>query len=157
MPDNQFDEKDEKQFDEKDEKELHKHDEKIEERDVLSSVTWAAMLIWAGLVFLAVNTGWLNQFFLSPFYTRLLPDSMVMFEPGVWSIIMMGAGVILLVEGIVRLLVPVLKRRVAGTFILAIVFISVGLGNFLGWDLIWPFILILLGIGLLLGGILRRK
>ncbi len=55
-----LDEKNEKHYEEKDEKELYKHDEKVEQRDTLSSITWAAMLIWAGLVFLAANTGWLD-------------------------------------------------------------------------------------------------
>ena len=51
----------EKQFDEKDEKELKKHDEKTEENDLLSSLAWAFILIWAGLVFLASNLGWFER------------------------------------------------------------------------------------------------
>ena len=43
MADKNVNEKDEKQMDEKDEKELMKHDEKVEERDVLSSIVWAAL------------------------------------------------------------------------------------------------------------------
>ena len=61
MTEKNMNEKDEKQMDEKDEKELLKHDEKVEERDTLSSVVWAFILIWAGLVFLAVNSGWLDR------------------------------------------------------------------------------------------------
>ena len=52
-----------------DEKEREKRDEKSEEktweekwqRDPLTSITWAAIFIWAGLVFLASNLGILNQ------------------------------------------------------------------------------------------------
>jgi hypothetical protein len=157
MADKLTDNKDEKQFDEKDEKELHKHDEKIEERDALSSITWAAMLIWAGLVFLAANTGWLDTIIAHSFIARYLPVEMVMFEQAIWGIIMLGAGIILLGEAIIRLLVPSIKRRVVGTLVLGVVFIGIGLGNFFGWDLIWPFILILLGVSVLVGGLLRTK
>lgn len=157
MADKEYFEKDEKQFDEKDEKELRKHDEKIEQRDVLSSLVWAAILIWAGLVFLAVNLGWLKTFLSSFGLFGDLPAGLKMVEPAVWAIIMLGVGFILLAEVVVRLLVPSFKRRVIGILILAMVFIGSGLGNFFGWDLVWPFILILLGVGVLLGGLLNRK
>ena len=73
MADKNVNEKDEKQMDEKDEKELMKHDEKVEERDVLSSIVWAAILIWAGLVFLAVNSGWLDRVLEVGFIAKYLP------------------------------------------------------------------------------------
>ena len=92
MEDKKFEEKDEKQFDEKDEKELRKHDEKVEERDALSSVVWSAILIWAGLVFLAINTGWLDKFMAGRVFSGFMPRGMEMFEPGAWGIIMLGAG-----------------------------------------------------------------
>jgi uncharacterized membrane protein YcjF (UPF0283 family) len=157
MAEKHFDEKDEKQFDEKDEKELRKHDEKIEERDTLSSVVWAAILIWAGVVFLAANTGWLDSIISHSFIMRYLPHEMVMFEPVIWGFIMLGAGVILVAEAFIRLLVPSLKRRVLGALILGVIFIGIGMGNFFGWDLVWPFILIVLGISVLAGGLLRSK
>lgn len=152
-----LDEKNEKHYEEKDEKELYKHDEKVEQRDTLSSITWAVMLIWAGLVFLAANTGWLDTIITHSFIARYLPDEMIMFEPVIWGIIMLGAGVILLLEAAMRLLVPTFKRRVLGTLIMGVVFIGIGLGNFFGWDLVWPFILIVLGVSVLLGGLLRPK
>ncbi len=156
MAEKKYSEKDEKQFDEKDEKELMKHDEKIEQRDTLSSIVWAAILIWAGIVFLSVNMGWFDAFLGSSFVARILPENMAVFDPGVWSIIMLGAGVILLAEVVARLLIPAFHRHVGGSLIVAAVFIGVGLGNFFGWDLIWPFILIAVGVSILLGGIARR-
>jgi len=157
MAEKRYNEKDEKQFDEKDEKELLKHDEKIEQKDTLSSIVWAAILIWAGFAFLSVNMGWFDAILDSSFFARILPESMAAFEPGVWSIIMLGAGVILLAEVVARLLIPAFHRHVGGSLILAAVFIGVGLGNFFGWDLIWPFILIAVGVSILLGGIARRQ
>jgi len=154
-----LDEKEEKQQqekDEKDEKEVLKHDEKVEERDALSSVVWAAILIWAGLVFLAFNTGWIERVFAGDLFPRILPHGMEVFEPGLWSIIMLGAGLILLMEVIIRAFVPNLKRHIGGSLILAAVFIGVGLGSFFGWDLVWPLILIAIGASILLGGFLRK-
>ena len=157
MAENNKDEKSEKQLDEKSEKELHKHDEKVEQRDALSTVIWAAILIWAGLVFLAANTGWLDRFLTVGFLSRYLPRGVFFFEPGVWSLIMLGAGIILLAEVVVRLSVPNYRRYISGTLITAAIFISIGLGNIFGWDLVWPFILIAVGASILLGNVLRRS
>jgi len=158
MADKNVNEKDEKQMDEKDEKELMKHDEKVEERDVLSSIVWAAILIWAGLVFLAVNSGWLDRVLAVGFIAKYLPKGMEVFEPAVWGIIMLGAGVILLAEAAIRMLVPQFHRHLGGTLVVAAIFIAVGLGNlFQRWELIWPFILIAVGTSILFGGLLRKK
>jgi hypothetical protein len=88
---------------------------------------------------------------------RYLPDNMVIFEPAVWEIIILGAGVILLVEVVIRLMVPSLRRHVIGTLVPGVIFIGIGLGNFIGWDLIGPFILIALGISVLIVGLLRAR
>ena len=156
MAEKKYDEKNEKQLNEKDEKELLKHDEKVEQQDTLSSIVWAAILIWAGIAFLSVNMGWFDAILGSSFFARILPENMAVFEPGVWSIIILGAGVILLVEVAVRLLIPSFHRHVGGSLIIAAVFIGVGLGNLFGWDLVWPFILIAVGASILLAGIARR-
>ena len=163
MNDRNLNEKEEKQFDEKDEKEVLKHDEKVEQQDRLSSITWALILIWAGIAFLAVNMGWVDQLLESAFITRFLPDSMLIFEPAVWSIIMFGAGVILLLETVLRLLLPQYRRHVGGSLIVAIVFISIGLFNFFVWDwsllwrYMWPAFLIVAGVSVLIGGFGRRR
>jgi len=156
MAEKKYDEKNEKQLNEKDEKELLKHDEKVEQQDTLSSIVWAAILIWAGIAFLSVNMGWFDAILGSSFFARILPENMAVFEPGVWSIIILGAGVILLVEVAVRLLIPSFHRHVGGSLIIAAIFIGVGLGNLFGWDLVWPFILIAVGASILLAGIARR-
>lgn len=158
MAENNLNEKDEKQKSEKDEKELLKHDEKVEQRDTLSSVVWAFILIWAGLVFLAVNSGWLDRMLAEGSFAKYLPKGMEVFEPAVWGIIMLGAGVILLVEAVIRLLVPQFYRHLGGTLVVAAIFIAIGLGNiFQNWTIIWPFMLIALGATILLGGLLRKK
>ena len=147
-----------KPINEKDEKEVQKHDEKVEERDTLSTITWAAILIWAGVAFLAVNQGWLERLNLpQPLFHNLLPRPLEMFDPGVWSLIALGAGVIILLEVVVRLLVPAFRRHIGGSLIVAAVFIGIGLGNWFGWNIIWPLILIAVGVVVLIGGLTRKR
>jgi hypothetical protein len=140
-----------------DEKELRKHDEKVEERDRLSTLVWAAILIWAGVVFLAINQGWLEQLNLpTSILSNLMPGGLHLFEPSAWSLIALGAGVILLLEALVRFLVPAYRRHLGGNLIVAAVFIGLGLGNWYGWEIVWPLILIAVGVVVLIGGLSRR-
>ena len=147
-------EKDEKQ--EKDEEKRTEKEEKSREekwrRDPLGAIVWACILIWAGVVFLIDNFGLLRAFEDQPgIFGRLIGGLEV------WSLILFGAGVILLVEAFVRTAVPEYRRPVTGTIILAVVFVGVGLGDSVGWDLIWPFALILIGVLVLLQGFFRRR
>jgi len=149
-----------KPINEKDEKEVQKHDEKVEERDTLSTISWAAILIWAGVAFLAVNQGWLERLNLpQPLFHNLLPRPLEMFDPGVWSLIALGVGVIILLEVVVRLLVPAFRRHIGGSLIVAAVLISIGLRNFFDWNmnLMWPLVLIAVGVVVLIGGLTRKR
>jgi hypothetical protein len=108
-------------------------------RDPLSAVVWAGILIWAGVALLAENAGLLTRFEWV----------------NAWGLIFMGAGAIVLLEIAVRLLVPAYRRPVGGTLVLAVVLLGIGLGNLFGWDVIWPLVLIAIGLSLLLGGLMR--
>lgn len=153
------------QRDEKyDEKEMEKRDEKspqekqFEEksrRDPLSAIIWAVILVWAGLVFLASNLGWLDKLIRRTsdipgmsFLTRLA---------GAWPIVLMGVGVILLVEVLVRQVVPTYRGPVTGTIIFAVILIAIGLGELVNWNLLWPVLLIALGLSVLLRGLNRPR
>ena len=136
-------EKMEKQ-DEKQEKEEKEHEKSWDEkwrRDPLSAVVWAAILIWAGLVLLGANMG------LLPRFERL--DS--------WAVIFIGAGLIVLLEVVVRLLVPAYRRGVRGTFIFGVVLLAVGLGGIIGWGVVWPLVLIVIGVAILFGAFGWRR
>jgi len=141
---------------EKEEKEMMKHNEKTEENDLLSSVSWALILIWAGVVFLASNLGLFAQYGLEV-------DSSWTFDAlkdwssfGVWNLIALGAGGIVFLETIIRLLIPRFHRHIGGSLIGAAVLIGIGLGGYFSWNFIWPLILIAIGLNVLLSG-LRRK
>ena len=70
---------------------------------------------------------------------------------------MIGAGLLLLVGVVARLLLPEYRGDVGGNIFLAVLFIGIGLGNIFGWNLIWPLILIGLGVAVLLRGVLRGR
>jgi hypothetical protein len=76
---------------------------------------------------------------------------------GVLSLIFLGAGVIVLVEVVIRLLVPAYRQSVTGSIIFALILIGVGLGNLVSWQVIWPLILIGIGLIIILRGMVRRR
>src|SRR5512136_522875 len=139
-------------YDEKDEK-LEKQDEKDEKgrgekwrNDPLGAVIWALILIWAGLVFLAQNLGWLTRFELD--------------NP--WGLVFIGAGLIVWLEVLIRLVLPQYRRPVVGTFIFGIVLLGIGVGITFGttpqmWSVILALVIIAVGISVLLRGLGRRS
>ena len=144
-----------------DEKEMEKREEKSSEeknyeekyrRDPLGAIVWALILIWVGIVLLAENLGYLDQLGIRiqfadlPFEIPFVGDS--------WSLIFLGIAAILLIEIVIRLLIPDYRRPLMGTVVFLIVCIGLAFGS---WDLIWPLILIAIGASILLRGILRPK
>ena len=125
------------------EKQEEKQDEKWR-RDPLSAIVWAGILIWAGLALLGDNMG--------------LWDNLTILGSGVegWSLAFLGAGLIVLGEVVIRLLMPAYRRGVGGSVIFAIILLGIGLGNLVSWDLVWPLILIGIGIAILMRGFLPR-
>ena len=159
MPDEKQDEKNGEKFDEK---EMEKREEKTPEeknwdekwrRDPLSAIVWAGIFIWAGLVLIANNAGWLKNLQLKAIEIEGVKVSGL----EAWSIILLGAGLIVLVEVVIRLLVPAFRRPVGGSIFFALILIGVGLSNMFNWDIVWPIILIALGLSILLRGMLRGK
>ncbi|MGE5140630.1 MAG: hypothetical protein ACM3JD_14275 [Rudaea sp.] len=140
----------------RDEKELRKREEKAPEekqwdekyrRDPLGAVIWPIILIWAGLVFLASNLGFLS----------FLAGGNNPWGIDVWSLVFLGVGVILFLEVLARMMIPEFRRPVLGTVILAIIFVGIGLGGLVNWGIIWPLILIVIGISILTRGTWRAR
>lgn len=144
MTERQYDEKEEKQ-----EKEHEKQEEKEEKtweekwrRDPLSAVAWAGILIWAGLALLAETMGFLARF--RPLHA--------------WTLIFTGAGIIVILEACVRLLVPEYRRPVTGSIIFGLILLGIGLGNLIGgWGTIWALVLIAIGVSMLVRGFVLRR
>jgi hypothetical protein len=123
---------------EKDEK---GRDEKWQ-RDPLGAAVWAFILIWVGIALLLENAGVLDDL-------AILDDKTI----GAWQLAFAGAGVILLLEAAVRVIVPAFRQPVVGTVILGIVFLSIGLGELVNTGVIAAVAIVLVGVILLLRGL----
>jgi hypothetical protein len=111
------------------------------QRDPVGSIVWASILVWAGLVLLADNLGLLSDLTLR----------------NAWGVIFAGAGVILLLEVLVRLLVPEYRRPVIGTLIFGFILLGIGLGDLVGWGVIWALVVIAIGLSILVRGLFGRR
>ncbi len=107
--------------------------------DRLDAVGWAAIFIWAGLVLLAESTDYFSN---SDWWDG-------------WFVFFAGAGIIVLLEAVFRALVPAFRKRVITTFVIGFVLLSIGLGEL--FDLLWPFLLISIGIIILVRAFVRRN
>jgi hypothetical protein len=96
--------------------------------DRLDKVMWAAAFVWAGVLILANNLGYLDG-------------------QG-WSLFFRGAGALVLVELAIRVLVPQHRRDLLGTFVLAAFLLWLG-----GSALLWPIILVMVGASIMLRSI----
>jgi len=105
---------------------------------------WAAILIWIGVVLLIGNMGLLDSLSILGRHVEA------------WSFGFLGAGAIVLLEVVVRLLVPAYRRAVGGTLVFAAILLGVGLGEIVGWVVIGPLVLSALGVSVLLRGLFRR-
>ena len=121
--------------DEKEEKDEKGRDESWDEkwrRDPVEAATWALVLIWAGVAWLLSNTGAFAG----------LGDGWEF-----WPIIFLGAGIIVLLSVLLRLVVPAYRKPITGNIIFGLILLGVGIGGLTeGWTVIGP--LILVGIGL---------
>jgi len=143
--------------DEKSEKEVQKHEEKRQD-DLVSSVVGAAFLIWLGVVLLAGNVGFLSTFtdILDRLPIRSYDVSLEFpfVSMRTVQVFLIGGGLILLAEIVIRLLVPIYRRHVLGTLIGAVAMLSIGIGY---WEIVMPLILVAVGVSILLRGFTRRR
>jgi cation transport ATPase len=136
-------EKNEEKRREKDEKEDEKRkgwDEKWR-RDRINALMWALVLIWGALVILAEATGYKDHF---------------SWWQG-WAVFFAGAGAILLLAAFYRVLVPEHRRSVAGSVIIGLVLLGIGLGSLISWSYIWVVILIVIALLILLRAFVPKR
>lgn len=152
-----YSEKEEKQ--EKEEEKQYEKQEKEEKsweekwrRDPLGVIVWAVILIWAGLVLLAENLGMLGD--LADLARR---QEWPVETMGSWPIIFIGAGVIVLLEVVVRLIMPAYRRPIGGSLVFAAILLGIGLGGIFGWEVIGPLVLVAIGLSILLSNVMRRR
>ncbi len=120
------------------EKRQEKEEKSLEEKwreDPLGAIVWALILIWAGVALLLGSVG-------------VLDDAAI----NGWQLAFTGAGVILLLEAVVRLIVPAYRQPVIGTVILGVFFVVIGLGEVINFGVIVALAIILVGLVFLLRG-----
>jgi hypothetical protein len=88
--------------------------------DSLDSIILALTLVWAGIIFLSVNLG---------------------FDADAWSVFLLGAAILVLIEVLIRLLYQRYATPVIGDLIWAGILFWIG-----DWDFIWPFALVIVGL-----------
>ena len=109
-------------------------------RDPISAAMGGMVLILLGVVFLLAQSNlfgvtWVNM----------------------WGAFLMGLGGLLLIQALLRLVLPDYRRNVFGLVIGAFVLIAIGMIPFGGtdWGMWWPLALIAIGIVMLIGQFTR--
>ncbi len=130
-----------RQRDEKDEKDEKRH-EKDEKhtRDPLSGIFWGLILIMIGAIYFAHNQGYLP-------------------EANWWAYIVLGLGIVFLLEAFVRGVMPEYRGGAWGRVVPGLILTLVGL--YLIYDVAigtwWPIILIAVGLIIILGALIRGR
>ncbi len=142
--------------DEKSDESVERDDHKRRKKhtdDLLGSLTWALILIWAGLVFLAANLGMLDQIPVQQFEI----GGINIIGLSTWSVIFLGAGILVFFEALLRTFVATYRSSTGGNFFLAAVLLGIGLGGIIGWRIVWPFILIGMGLAALASALIQQR
>ena len=105
--------------------------------DLVDTLGWAAAFIWAGLVLLAETKNYSGKF---------------NWWDG-WAVFFTGAGVIVLFEIVIRLLIPQYRKNITGSLILGLILLGIGLGAL--FNLFWPLVLIAIGVIILIRAFVR--
>jgi len=101
--------------------------------DRLNSVAWAAIFLWAALVLLAEAAGY--------------PSGSSWWNG--WAVFFVGAGAIVLVETVVRLLVSEYRSSWWWSLIVGSVLVGIGLDSWEAWAWICALALAVLGVSIL--------
>jgi hypothetical protein len=112
--------------------------EKKHKHDPFSGMTGGLILILLGVLFLLAAMDYISW-------------------SGWWRYFLMGLGVILILEAIIRSASPSYRKDITGKLIGGIVLIFIGGSFVIGWSNWWPLILIAVGVGILLSSLWRAK
>lgn len=110
------------------------------ERRRLEGLWWAVVLIWAGVVFGADSMG-------------LVPQ---VGDADAWSWVFLGVGVFSILGALYRLTSSYIPNPSTWDWVLGSFCLIIGLGGFTTVKIAWPLILILVGVVILVGVLLRR-
>jgi hypothetical protein len=108
--------------------------------DLVDAVGWAAGFVWAAFVIIATHT--------------VIASNIVWWDG--WAVFFAGAGVIVLVETAVRLLLPAYRKGIAAKLIFGFILIGFGLGGLIGWVWVWPAVLVVVAATILKSALRSR-
>ncbi|MCD6401905.1 MAG: hypothetical protein J7L73_08265 [Anaerolineales bacterium] len=117
------------------------------QRDPVWSVVLALSLVWAGVILLMDNLGLLTNI-----VANIQRGLSIQFQGDfdALSFIIFGAGLILLGGFIARIFMPTYRRSGFSMGVLALLLISVGLGDLFNWNIFLALVLIMLGLWMLI-------
>jgi len=107
-------------------------------KDPLSGIIAGIIVILLGVLFLLVTMGYLDW------------DNW-------WAYFLVGLGVILIIEAVIRYMVPIYKRPIIGRIIGGIVLIAIGACGIFDIGFYWPLILVGAGIGIIVSTLLKSR
>lgn len=113
---------------------------KVDERKRLDAIFWGGSFLWAGLVFVA------DSF-------RLLPQ---IGHGDAWSWIFLGAGLYALLGNLYRMFTDSFSAAQAWEYLWAGALILFGLGGFTNLEISFALVLVLIGV-VVLGGVIVRQ
>ncbi len=108
--------------------------------DRVDAVGWAAGFVWAAFVIIATNAA--------------ITANIVWWDG--WAVFFAGAGVIVLIETAVRLLLPAYRKGIAASLIFGFILIGFGLGGLIGWVWVWPAVLVVVAAVILKSALRSR-
>jgi hypothetical protein len=114
--------------------------EKGQPSDSLTGFTWGAILIVAGIIFLLLTLNTVPALTITT----------------AWGIVFLAAGLITLISAVIRVSVPTYRRPITGTLILAFILLAIGVGILIGFENVWPIVIIAIGLIILIGQFTRR-
>ncbi len=74
-----------------------------------------------------------------------------------WGLIFSGAGAIMIIIALIHLFSRQYRRTVTGTLIVGFIFLGIGVGGLLGWQVVWAVVLIAIGVIIAAFGLRRRS
>lgn len=111
------------------------------ERKRLETLWWAAVFIWAGIVFVAD-------------YLDVLPEIR---EADAWSWIFLGAGVLGLLGALVRTASADLPKPTGWDYFWSALFLIIGASGFFGGGIAFPIALLVIGVAILANVLFRHQ
>ncbi|MBN1155532.1 hypothetical protein JXB12_11500 [candidate division KSB1 bacterium] len=106
--------------------------------DFIGRISFGVMIIWLGLTLFLMKIG-------------------LIYDGDWWSCLLVGLGIILLIESFIKMSDPKYKAPFTAKLLGGLVLVAIGSGGIYGLDRWWPLIIIAVGIGLVVTTYINRS